>query len=131
MSNELVISSKIENISLVENFIDQLSVKYSFNSDIYGNVLVATIEAATNAIVHGNKSDASKNVILSVENINNRLTIRVEDKGEGFDINSIPDPTKPEFIEKPDGRGVFLMNQLTDEVIFENNGSIVNLIFNL
>lgn len=131
MSNELVISSKIENISLVENFIDQLSVKYLLNSDIYGNVLVATIEAATNAIVHGNKSDVTKNVKISANNNNKKLTIRVEDKGEGFDVNSIPDPTKPEFIEKPDGRGVFLMNQLTDEVIFENNGSIVNLIFNL
>ena len=53
----------------------------------------------------------------------------VEDEGVGFDYTNLPDPTAPENLEKPDGRGIFLMKNLSDEVIFDHNGSKVSITF--
>ena len=131
MNKKLVIQSKIENVSLVENLIDEVAVELSIISDLYGNVLISTIEAVTNAIVHGNNNDPKKNVTIEVIKDDKKLTIIVEDEGNGFDLNTVPDPTKPDYIEKPDGRGIFLMRNLTDDMEFEKNGAIVKLIFNM
>ena len=131
MNKKLVIQSKIENVSLVENLIDEVAVELSIISDLYGNVLISTIEAVTNAIVHGNNNDPEKNVTIEVIKDDKKLTIIVEDEGNGFDLNMVPDPTKPDYIEKPDGRGIFLMRNLTDDMEFEKNGAIVKLIFNM
>ena len=131
MNKKLVIQSKIENVSLVENLIDEVAIELSIISDLYGNVLISTIEAVTNAIVHGNDSNPEKNVSIEVIKDEKKLTIIVEDEGNGFDLNLVPDPTKPDYIEKPDGRGIFLMRNLTDDLEFEKNGAIVKLIFNM
>lgn len=131
MNKKLVIQSKIENVSLVENLIDEVAIDLSIISDLYGNVLISTIEAVTNAIVHGNNNDPQKNVTIEVIKEDKKLTIIVEDEGNGFDLNKVPDPTKPDYIEKPDGRGIFLMKNLTDDMEFEKNGAIVKLIFNM
>lgn len=131
MNKKLVIQSKIENVSLVENLIDEVAIELSIISDLYGNVLISTIEAVTNAIVHGNDNNPKKNVSIEVIKDEKKLTIIVEDEGDGFDLNLVPDPTKPDYIEKPDGRGIFLMKNLTDDLEFEKNGAIVKLIFNM
>jgi len=131
MNKKLVIQSKIENVSLVENLIDEIAIELSIISDLYGNVLISTIEAVTNAIVHGNDNNPEKNVSIEVIKDEKKLTIIVEDEGDGFDLNLVPDPTKPDYIEKPDGRGIFLMKNLTDDLEFEKNGAIVKLIFNM
>ena len=131
MNKKLVIQSKIENVSLVENLIDEVAIELSIISDMYGNVLISTIEAVTNAIVHGNNNDPEKKVTIEVVKDDKKLTIIVEDEGNGFDLNIVPDPTKPDYNEKPDGRGIFLMKNLTDDVEFEKNGAIVKLIFNM
>ncbi len=131
MNKKLVIQSKIENVPLVENLIDEVAIELSIISDLYGNVLISTIEAVTNAIVHGNNNDPQKNVTIEVIKEDKKLTIIVEDEGDGFDLNLVPDPTKPDYIEKPDGRGIFLMKNLTDDLEFEKNGAIVKLIFNM
>ena len=55
----------------------------------------------------------------------------VFDEGNGFDFNDLPDPTSPENIEKPQGRGIFLMNHLADEVNFIENGNVVQLKFTI
>ncbi|MBO7145067.1 MAG: ATP-binding protein [Salinivirgaceae bacterium] len=131
MNKKLVIQSKIENVSLVENLIDEVAIELSIISDLYGNVLISTIEAVTNAIVHGNDNNPEKKVSIEVIKDEKKLTIIVEDEGNGFDLNLVPDPTKPDYIEKPDGRGIFLMRNLTDDLEFEKNGAIVKLIFNM
>lgn len=131
MNKKLVIQSKIENVSLVENLIDEVAIELSIISDLYGNVLISTIEAVTNAIVHGNDNNPEKNVSIEVIKDEKKLTIIVEDEGDGFDLNLVPDPTKPDYIEKPNGRGIFLMKNLTDDLEFEKNGAIVKLIFNM
>ena len=131
MERKIKISSIPENLRKVEKLIDEISVLYSLESDMYGKVLIACIEAVNNSIVHGNKSNPEKFVAIGVENNNEKLKILVEDEGKGFDYNHIPDPTAPDNIENIHGRGVFLMNHLSDEVNFLDNGAGVELIFNI
>ena len=127
--SEIHFPSKVENLSLVEKMIDQVCAEYKINEDHYGNILIALTEAVNNAILHGNKLDPSKSITLICENHHNNLKFVVEDEGEGFDFEHLPDPTDPDNIEKPNGRGVFLMKNLADEVNFANNGKRVELKF--
>ena len=131
MEKMLSIPSKIENLRIVEKAIDEISTDYNLNSEIYGNVLIATIEAANNAILHGNKLDENKNVSIFFNVDSKMLKITIKDQGNGFDYQNIPDPTSPENIEKINGRGVFLMERLTDNINFLENGSKVEMSFNL
>ena len=131
MEKQIVVSSKIENLRKVEKFVDEISADCKLNSELYGNVLIATLEAANNAIVHGNKLNESLDVMLNARLIDSVLSIVVVDKGPGFDYKHIPDPTAPENIENVSGRGVFLMEKLSDRIDFKNNGSIVELYFNI
>lgn len=129
MKRELRISSKIDNISLVENLIDEISVEIGLVADIYGNILIAIIEAVTNSIVHGNNNDESKSVFINVYFNSPELVFKIEDEGSGFEFDHVPDPTKPDNVEKPDGRGVFLMRHLADDISFDKGGAIVTLKF--
>ncbi len=120
-----------ENIRIVESFIDNAKEKYSLNDDIYGNIMIAVTESVNNAINHGNKKNAKKNVYLSLNLIDSMIKFSIKDEGDGFNYKELPDPTAPENIDKPGGRGIFLMKHLSDEVCFKNDGSEVELSFYL
>lgn len=128
---EISFSSDIENLALVEKMIDQVCEEFQVNEDHYGNILIALTEAVNNAILHGNKNNPEKNVRLTCERSPDVLSFVVKDEGEGFDFQHLPDPTDPENIEKPNGRGVFLMQNLADAVDFQENGSRVELKFRI
>ena len=129
MRKDLQISSDVQNLRLVEKLIDELQFELDLSDESYGNVLVATMEATNNAIVHGNKSDPNKQVSLQIQKVKNELVVNITDQGEGFDPRSIPDPTAPENIEKINGRGIFLMERLSDEIHYSDKGRIVELKF--
>jgi serine/threonine-protein kinase RsbW len=131
MEKEILVNSKIENLRKVEKFVDEISTECNLNSEIYGNLLIATLEGANNAIVHGNKLNENLEVKISAFFENNLLKLRIQDKGPGFDYQHIPDPTAPENIENVSGRGVFLMSKLSDKIVFSDNGATVELFFNL
>lgn len=126
------IPSTPDNIRIVESFIDNANEFFSFSEDMYGNVMVSVTEAVNNAILHGNQSDVNKQVTLSLH-IEDKTFLKfvVTDEGAGFDHNNLPDPTAPENIDKIGGRGIFLMEQLCDELTFDNNGRTTTLSFNL
>lgn len=123
------IPSLSENIRIVESFIDNAKEKFDLDDDIYGNIMIAVTESVNNAIVHGNESNKDKNVYLSLNMENNTIVFNISDEGSGFDYNSLPDPTSPENIDKPGGRGIFLMKALSDELSFEEEGKKVKLSF--
>ncbi len=123
------VPSLSENIRMIESFIDNAREKFQLDDDIYGNIMIAITEAVNNAIKHGNQSDSSKNVSLSLSLDDSLIKFIVEDEGQGFDFENLPDPTAPENIEKPGGRGIFLMKHLSDEVKFKEGGRIVELSF--
>ena len=131
MEKKIVIESKLENICVIEKMVDEISDEIKLSSDIYGKILIATIEAVNNSIVHGNKLDPTKKVFVDVILENNELHIAISDQGKGFDFTNVPDPTIPENIENISGRGVFLMKKLTDNLIFNDTGTQVELIFKI
>ena len=122
--------SVVDNIHLVEQFVDDICAEYRVKEDYYGEILISMTEAVNNAIVHGNKMDTSKNVKVTFEVPDDKnLRFKIEDEGPGFDYENLPDPTAPENIEKPHGRGVFLMRNLADHCEFLDNGRVVVLDF--
>lgn len=125
----LEIKSSIENVSLVEALVDKVCGELLLNEDMYGNILIAVTEATNNAIIHGNGRDASKNVNINVEKTDEGVVFTIQDEGKGFNFEVLPDPTAPENIERPDGRGIFLMKNLADNLEFQENGSKVSITF--
>jgi len=128
-SIKISIPSLIENIQVIESFIDNAKEDFAINDDMYGNIMISVTECISNAIVHGNKNDPQKMVHLELQTTTGLLLCVVEDEGSGFDFNSLPDPTEPENIENTGGRGIFLMRHLSDEVKFELGGKKTLLSF--
>ncbi|WP_291399653.1 ATP-binding protein [Daejeonella sp.] len=128
----LQLASKIDSITLLENFIDELNVKYNFSDEVYANVLTCLSEALINAILHGNAQNPEKKVYINLEVIENkRLVFTVTDEGNGFDFNNIPDPTAPENLENLSGRGIFIIKKLADQCIFNSKGNELELHFKI
>ncbi len=130
-SIKISIPSLIENIQIIESFVDNAKEDFEINDDLYGNIMISVTECISNAIVHGNQSDSSKLVHLELQLEPGLLRCSIEDEGNGFDFNQLPDPTDPENIEKVGGRGIFLMKHLSDEVKFEEGGKKTVLSFYL
>ncbi|KPQ17526.1 ATP-binding protein [Algoriphagus sp. NF] len=128
-SIKISIPSLIDNIKIIESFIDNAREKFDINDDIYGNIMISVTECISNAILHGNQSDKEKLVHLELMAEDDKLSFVIEDEGNGFEIDNLPDPTAPENIEKPGGRGIFLIKHLSDEVKFENQGKKTILSF--
>ncbi|HUP52685.1 MAG TPA: ATP-binding protein [Longimicrobiales bacterium] len=95
------------------------------------NFRVGLSEALTNAMLYGNSRDPSKRVLVEIAFQLGRIQARVTDQGSGFDPASVPDPTTPENLTKPCGRGLFLMRKLLDEVWYNDQGNQVTLVLKL
>lgn len=126
----MIIKSNPENLRLVEKFVDEISEELGLSDEVYGNILIATLEAANNAIVHGNKLQEDLDVKVMMEKNEEGISVSIKDLGNGFNPNLVPDPTSPDNLEMENGRGVFLMNKLTDSIEFLENGTLVKLNFN-
>jgi serine/threonine-protein kinase RsbW len=126
---KISIPSLIENIKIIESFIDNAKETFEINDDIYGNIMISVTECISNAIIHGNQCNKQKLVHLELAMENNILRFTIEDEGNGFDQNDLKDPTAPENIEKTGGRGIFLIKHLSDDVKFEENGKKTILSF--
>jgi serine/threonine-protein kinase RsbW len=129
MEKTIKIESKLSNLSVVENAIDTITRDSGINRENYGKIMVSVMEAVNNAIVHGNKYNEKKfvNVYFSLEN--NLLQVTIEDQGKGFRPSDVPDHTEPENLENVNGRGVFLMKNLADELEFNKAGNKVIMKF--
>lgn len=91
------------------------------------NLRTALAEALTNAMLYGNGADAAKRVRVRVELGSDVVRIHVADDGAGFDDATVPDPTTPDRLEREDGRGLFVMRHLVDQVTFNARGNAVCL----
>ena len=131
MRKTVKFASELQNIAKAEEVLDKISQTIEIDEPFYGTILLVLSEAINNAIVHGNKLNPNKKVTLSYKINKNVLEFEIEDEGEGFDPDSIPDPTAPENIEKEAGRGIFIIKNLCDEVEFQKNGSKLKLKFYL
>jgi serine/threonine-protein kinase RsbW len=130
MEKRIKIESSIINLRIVENTIDEIINDLGIPQENYGKIMVSTLEAVNNAIMHGNKYDKEKFVDIRISYRVGKLRIKVTDEGNGFEPSSIPDPTMPENIESINGRGVFLMSKLADGIKYSKRGNAVTMYFN-
>ncbi|MBK8270937.1 MAG: ATP-binding protein [Planctomycetes bacterium] len=91
-------------------------------------VKLALEEAITNAYRHGNKADPSKTIRVCYEVTEEKVEIEIHDEGPGFVPEAVPDPTLPENIDRPHGRGIMLMRAYLDVVEFGSGGKCVRLV---
>jgi serine/threonine-protein kinase RsbW len=92
------------------------------------NLFIALDEAFVNAVKHGNKFDANKIVKVSAEVSTKEARFTVEDQGDGFDVESIPDPRNPDNLFKSSGRGVLFIYNIMDEVRYNERGNRLEMI---
>jgi len=111
-----------------KQIMDYLDQNGCVNEEEIFSIKLALEESLVNAIRHGNKFDTKKNVMLAYGFEGEDFKLEIEDEGEGFDFDHLPDPTDPANIERPHGRGVMLMRHYMDSISFNEAGNRVILI---
>jgi len=127
----LVLASRFDNIEVAERVLLDLCRRAGLESDDDYWLVTALREALANAIRHGNGQDPARHVRVAYVVENSTVTITVEDEGEGFDPKEIPDPTDPENLLRPNGRGIFYMRQFMNRVDFSpapDGGTAVRMV---
>jgi serine/threonine-protein kinase RsbW len=124
------IQSSFEMVDLVQVVFESLSSQVGFDADSAHWMSVAIRESVTNAVRHGNKLDPRKRVIVHFQYSAPEFTVVVEDEGEGFDPENVPDPLAEENLLRASGRGIFFMKNFMDEVSYRfepNRGTRVTM----
>lgn len=112
--------------SLVEEVVRHLEEQQWDQHEIF-SVQLAMEEALVNAVKHGNRMDLSKKVHVKCQMSAERLRVEIADEGEGFDPNQVPNPTDPEQLELPHGRGIMLMRNFMSFVEYNAKGNCVTM----
>ena len=115
-TTELKLPSRIESVDEAASYAQNFVKECGFGDDFISAVDLAVRESVANAVKHGNKFDADKQVELTIECSTEKLEVVVRDFGNGFTPEEIPDPTNPENLLKASGRGILFMRSFMDEV---------------
>jgi serine/threonine-protein kinase RsbW len=119
----LKLPSSKTSVRSLEPLLGEIRKKHKIEEDKFYNVMIAVTEAVNNAIIHGNKLCKDKEVLFNIQADSDKITITVQDEGEGFDPDLVDDCLVPENLMKDGGRGVFIIKELMDEVEFIDTGS--------
>lgn len=119
----LALTSRFENIEVAERALLDLCRRAGWPSDEDYWLVTALREAVANAVRHGNRQDPERLVRLEYVVHDSTVTICVEDEGDGFNPEDVPDPTNPENLLRPSGRGIFYMRQFMSKVEFRSTAS--------
>jgi serine/threonine-protein kinase RsbW len=114
----LICASSPREISKVEPFLQGINQSAGLDDGTLYRLLVACTEAVNNAILHGNHSDPEKHVRIQCVFTVTKLKVNVTDEGEGFEPENLPNPLEEKNLLRENGRGVFLIRSLMDEVKF-------------
>lgn len=129
-NNEIQISSSLTELYKIEEFVERISDVYNINNNYYSTILMSLDEAVRNAIEHGNSFDKNKQVIIQFKAANGELIFTISDEGKGFNANNITDPTDIEAnSESEQGKGLFLMKHLSDDLTYNEQRNAVSLHF--
>lgn len=123
----LVLESDTKNIHKVEDFFIHLNDLFKITEEKLHALLVAVTEAVNNGMIHGNKNDKSKHVIITCTLERKVLTVTITDEGGGFVPDALPNPLHDENLLRAGGRGVFLMKTLMESVTFNEQGNQVTM----
>ena len=130
-TTELSLPSRIEAIDEAATMVAGIVSRSGISEEAAFGMDMAVRESLANAVIHGNKLDESKFVEINVKSSPDSLEISVHDEGQGFNPETISDPTKEENILKTSGRGIFFMRNFMDEVEWSNppkGGTTVRMI---
>lgn len=117
----------------IEDWIMEIAQEARLNEDKFNHLALSVAEASANSIMHGNKADKSINVDIEVSYDSDIIEITFSDKGKGFVVEDVPDPTAPENILKDSGRGIHIMKSFLDDLRYEftDSGTHVTLVLKL
>ena len=132
-SYQIIVKSDPNLIPEVNEFIFTNLSSITISDEILTNLNLAVSEALSNAMVHGNKLDPNKDVIVTLDIFDAKIELSIKDCGQGFDPDEVPDPTKSENILKDSGRGIYIMNSFIDDVFynFSKEGTELKLILQI
>ena len=125
----LKIQSSPDQVGRLEPYLKDVFYYFSLNQNIFPEVLISLTEAVSNAVIHGNNLEQAKQVEISATIEKKQLQITIQDEGSGFNPNQVDNPLLHSHREKEGGRGLLLMKELSGEVSFQQNGSLVVLFF--
>lgn len=130
MERSIKISSEATKICEAEQFFSSLLIDFKFSRKAYCRIYLAVNEALINCMKHGNNFSPAKYVTIIFKEESGKYIFRLIDEGNGFDIERIPNPLEKDNLKNECGRGIFLIRHYSDDVYYEENGKIINLIFN-
>jgi serine/threonine-protein kinase RsbW len=125
---EIIVPNDLAAAKRPEKFILEEAQAAGYCENATFAIKLALEEAMTNAFRHGNKRDPSKHITVRYEVSREKIEIEVVDEGDGFEPDKVPDPTQPEYIDRPHGRGIMLMRAYIDEVRYSQRGNAVRLV---
>ncbi len=121
---QYTLNSTFEESERVPDFVDEIQKETGLDDELSGNFMLLLSEAVSNAIDHGNEGDPGKKVHIDIEITDEKIVASVRDEGKGFTPNLDKDPLSEENLLKESGRGVFILNQLADELEFRDEGRV-------
>jgi serine/threonine-protein kinase RsbW len=127
----LILPSDIRFLPLVNAVTEEFARELHLDQEAVEAVALSVVEASTNAISHGNRYDAMKDVEICYGRSPDAMVVTVRDQGTGFDPASVPDPLAPENLLRESGRGIFICRSFMDEVGFEiepGGGTTIRLV---
>ncbi len=132
-SYQKIVKSNTSLIPEVTDFVFDILNSVSLDEEMLSNLSLAISEALSNAMVHGNKLDPNKNVVITVDIFDTKVELSIKDSGQGFKPEEVPDPTKPENILRDSGRGIFIMQSFVDDLYynFSEEGTELKLVFSI
>lgn len=110
--------SEISSLMKFEKVLKRLKRQFGISEEDYDRIYLSSSEAFVNAIVHGNKFDPNKKVLVGFKIFKKFYEIEIQDQGEGFDPGLIPNPIDDENLLKESGRGIYIMKVIADVVKF-------------
>ena len=120
--------SRFRYLEKVNELVSQLFTRTPLSADEIWELKLALHEIGINAIEHGNKMDPEKAVNVRCAFFDDKLEFTIEDEGEGFSPDAVPNPTHADALQRERGRGIFLVTQVVDEIEYVGGGSRVHLI---
>ena len=124
-------TSDPDNLVEVEEFITKVANEFNLDEEIKNNLSLSLSEAASNAMVHGNKLDPKKYVDIKITVSDDKIKVVIKDEGNGFDPSSVPDPTAPENLLKDSGRGIHIMKTFLENMRYNFTDSGTEVILEI
>lgn len=128
MAENMVIASDLKEAKRAEDALISQVQLHGYSEVSTFAIKLALEEGLTNAVRHGNRFDPNKQIHVTFDINSDQVVITITDQGDGFDPETVPDPTLDENLEKPAGRGIMLMMAYMDEVNYSKQGKQLRLV---